>query len=341
MDLVGLDAMAVMGSLPQVGRKHGVYGLTYGLTWSRGSAGGVVYQPGDPVGLTLLGFHQVGASDVVETFLRVLAFACSKLTDFRPDPVNVATLEMTSEEVWAVQTAGGRPAPLEPLELYELLEHEPAMWTGSRGQSPDGSWRWEISRSIRSYLNVRTVEAYLAVVTAAAEESAEQYAQILPITQPIDGTAGIDHASISPLVPLLGSAIDPELWDCVRPLVEAGRWEQVARESAAFVETKAREWSGSKREALDLMSELLAPPKLAGPPDREASTLRNEQDGWHLLARGFFKAIRNHVMHNSVGTEEQLQYGLGALGTASLLVRRIRQATQPSSGAGNGDEQMT
>ena len=33
-------------------------------------------------------------------------------------------------------------------------------------------------------------------------------------------------------------------------------------------------------------------------------------------------------MHNSVGTEEELQYGLGALGTASLLVRRIRMAIE-------------
>jgi hypothetical protein len=56
------------------------------------------------------------------------------------------------------------------------------------------------------------------------------------------------------------------------------------------------------------------------------------------MARGFFQAVRNHVMHNSVGTEEELQYGLGALGTASLLVRRIREAVVPaSSGDGNGN----
>ncbi|MGO8864454.1 MAG: TIGR02391 family protein [Acidimicrobiales bacterium] len=354
MDRKNLNALKIMESLPQVGRKHGIYGLTYGLTWSRGMVGGVSYQPDDPVGLTVLGHHQAGATDITEIFLGVLTMGCLKLTTFEPDPKRVVKLELTSDEVFAA--LGGdndHPLALSPPELYELLEHEPAMWTGGRSQNQDGTWRWDISRSIRPYASVRTMEDYVEVISQAAEESSRQIADMVPLAIPAPylgadpmeqfhptfvepSSTPVETPHFAPQVPLLGSAVDSELWEFVRPLVEAGRWEQVARESAAFVETRARDWTGSKRDILDLMSELLAPSKQSGPPDRDTTLLHNEQTGWHLLARGFFQAIRNHVMHNSVGTEEELQYGLGALGTASLLVRRIREAATSAPAADDG-----
>jgi hypothetical protein len=343
MDLDGLDAREVMRSLPQVGKKRAMYGLTYGLTWVRGS-GGMDYQPADLVGLTVAGLYQAGAVDLVEAFLQVLQLASRKLRTFQPDPEKVVTLELTSQEV-LIELSGDQNAPvITAQELYELLDHEPAMWYGSRGISADGAWRWEITRAMRPYTNVQNIEQYVEVVTRLAEESAQQVAQLVPFAQAISpaieeeappavygsNVPGREPQFFAPSVPLLGSGIDTELWEFVRPLVENGRWEQVAREAAAFVETRARDWTGSKREVLDLMSELLAPPKKTGSPDREVAAERGEQEGWYLLTRGFFLAIRNHVMHNSVGTEEELQYGLGALGTASLLIRRIREAVSDS-----------
>ncbi|MFI4971036.1 MAG: TIGR02391 family protein [Hyphomicrobiales bacterium] len=339
MDIRGLNAINIIGSLPVVGRRYGIYGLKYGLTWSHGMVGGIVYQPGDPVGLTVLGRYRAGATDLVNDFLRVLAMACLKLTTFQPDPKNLVTLELTSEEVIAeLNRASEQTHPFFAQEIYESLEHEPAMWTSGRSQSQDGTWKWQVSRSIRPYVNVRTIEDYVEVVAKAAEESALQAEQIVPMAtsaphlvvsslEQLYGAQSFEQSSFAPQVPLLGSAIDAELWEFVRPLVDEGRWEQVARESAAFVETSARRWTGSDRGVLELMSELLAPPKRKDSSDRRTSALRSEQDGWHMLARGFFMAIRNHVVHNSVGTEEELQYGLGALGTASLLIRRIREAT--------------
>jgi hypothetical protein len=215
------------------------------------------------------------------------------------------------------------------------------MWTGGRGISPDGTWRWEINRAVRRYNGVHTVDQYLDAVTSLTEESAQQAAQAFSYTaqtasseekESLDEKSGMGELPyLSPQIPLLGSGIDEELWEYVRPLAENGRWEQVAREAAAFVETRSRDWTSSRREILDLMSELLAPAKSQGAPDKEIATLRNEQEGWHLFARGFFMAVRNHVMHNTVGIEEQLQYGLGALGAASLLVRRIRVVVQASA----------
>lgn len=343
MDRSGIDALGATKSMPQLGRKHGIYGLTYGLIWTQGMAGGVTFQPGDPIGLTVVGLHRAEAKDLVDLFLRVLGLACRKLATFTPDPQKVVTIELTSSDVLGELTGpGGELPPLSSAETYELLQHEPAMWTGGRGMNPDGEWRWELSRSIRPYCRARSIEEYADAVARAAEESAVQVAQMVPLSVQapyltedegigtVLGTPTVPPAShegfFAPRVPLLGSAIDPDLWEFVRPLVEAGRWEQVAREAAAYVETRTRDWTCSRREVLDLMHEVLAPPK--EPQDRESAAERSEQEGWHLLARGFFLAIRNHVMHNSVGTEEELQYGLGALGTASLLVRRIRTALE-------------
>lgn len=331
-----IEATEVISALPQVGRTQGIYGLSYGLTWTRGSPG-IALQPADPVGLTVVGFYRAGAFDVVDIFLAVLAMGCSKLRTTKLDPERVVPLELTSDEVFAELFANHDEMPiLSAPELYELLEHEPAMWTGGRSLSPDGAWRWEMTRAIRQYESVRTIDEYVEVVTRLAEESGRQVAATIPFASSIASPPAIqpqapsipivmmkEPSFYSPQVPLLGNAIDRELWEFVRPLVEHGRWEQVAREAAAFVEIRAREWTGSKRAILDLLQELLSPPKSI---DRERASDYAEQEGWHLLARGFFGAVRNHVMHNSVGTEEELQYGLGALGTASLLVRRLRSS---------------
>src|SRR6266508_813873 len=40
------------------------------------------------------------------------------------------------------------------------------------------------------------------------------------------------------------AAIDPELWQHVQHLVEDEQWAQVASQTAIFVESKVREWSG-------------------------------------------------------------------------------------------------
>jgi hypothetical protein len=328
-----------MASLPSLGSKRGIYGLTYGLTWTKGMAD-LTYQPGDIIGLTVAGLHHVGADDYIRLFLTILALASTKRREFVPDPETVIQVELTSDEVLTELNRRNGVLVLPPSELYELLEHEPPAWSGGRGTNPDGGWRWEITREMRRYHAIHTIDEYVDAVAELTEESARQIGQMIPfsVSNPLHsegadlfGAPLTEHIFLTPDVPLLGSGIDSELWEYVRPLVEAGRWEQVAREAAAFVETRTHELTGSKREILDLMSELLAPPKHQ-PAARETAAERNEADGWHLLARGFFMAIRNHVMHNSVGLEEQLQYGLGALGTASLLVRRIRDAVEHASG---------
>ena len=341
MDNNGIaDVASVLATFPRVGNKNYVYGLSYGLTWTQGNPGAAL-QPNDPIGLTVAGLYRAGAAEYADLFLRVLAMSCEKLRTFVPNPQQAVALELTSTEVYEALSVEQK-ALLAPQELYALLEHEPAMWSGGRGMTAEGDWRWEVTRPIRRYEMVRTIDDYIEAITALMEEHAQQVSQTIPFAIPdvlgsrIAGVnsylAETDQVQLQPEIPLLGSGIDFELWEHVRPLVEAGRWEQVAREAATFVETQARLWTGSQLDGLELMSQLLKPKKTLGDEETDRKREGNEAEGWHLLALGFFKAVRNHVVHNTVGTEEQLQYGLGTLGTASLLVRRIRTVVETKSG---------
>jgi hypothetical protein len=304
------------------------------------------HRPEDLIGLTVAGLLQVGAADYVEAFLATIGVACKKLREFSPSPVKVETLHITDEDVFEELAHRSMDSGLSSSELYVILEHEPPMWTGGRGLSPDGSWRWEVTREFRRYCGVDTIPRYVEVIAQAVEEIGhtvdsgfrppDEASETIASNSmgAVTSSAFLGGQLLTPQVPLLGHGIDPELWEFVRPLVEAGRWEQVAREAAAFVETRARDWTNSRENALDLMSNILKPSRSTSGQRHEFS----EEQGWHLIARGFFLAVRNHVAHNSIGLEEEFRYGLGALGTASLLAGRVRESVQRLDAKRSGEE---
>jgi hypothetical protein len=123
--------------------------------------------------------------------------------------------------------------------------------------------------------------------------------------------------------PFTESSIDPELWEHVRGLVEAGDWEKVSREAAVFVEDKLRMCAAVPPSVTGSVNVFKAAvgssgfllPK-SGPP--------SEQDGWRLLATGFALALRNPSGHQIRNRPDAKRYALGVLGTASLLLTEIR-----------------
>jgi len=94
----GADPVSLVASLPSVGARQGVYGFSYGFTWTKGSFGSL-YAPDDPMGLTIAGWYQAGASDVIGLFLAVLRLANRRLDDFVPDPKRVMAVELSSTDV--------------------------------------------------------------------------------------------------------------------------------------------------------------------------------------------------------------------------------------------------
>jgi hypothetical protein len=166
----GLPAAAILASLPTIGRRHGIHGFEYGLVWVRGSFG-VARRDEDTVGLTATGLFRIGAWDVVETFLVTMAVACQRLHDLRPSPLKPEVLAISDRDVVDELHARRMTVALTSQELYEILDHEPATWSGSRSVHPDGTWSREITRELRRYCGISDVPAYVAAISAAADDA--------------------------------------------------------------------------------------------------------------------------------------------------------------------------
>lgn len=122
--------------------------------------------------------------------------------------------------------------------------------------------------------------------------------------------------------PFSEATIDPELWDHVRGLVEAGDWEKVGREAAVFVESKLREWAtvpSSVKGSVDVFKAALGSGNFilgGGQP--------SETQGWQQLGTGFALALRNRSGHRVESRGDAKRYALGVLGLASLVLTEIR-----------------
>jgi Protein of unknown function (Hypoth_ymh) len=118
------------------------------------------------------------------------------------------------------------------------------------------------------------------------------------------------------------AAIDPELWEHVRRLVEQEQWAQVASQTAIFVEDKVRQWAGrpDAETTTHLMTAVLKPAGGVFPLGRTDS----EAEGWHQLGRGFMGAVRNVATHRIEQRDDAKRWALGVLGVGSLLLTQLR-----------------
>jgi hypothetical protein len=216
MDNEGLDPVGIVAELPTVGRSRGIYGLTYGLVWTRGNFGSL-YQPSDPVGLTVAGWHQTGANDIVSLFLGVLGLATRKLREFVPDPLQVVDVVLTSADVRTeLESRFDGVLPLQSAQVYEVLSQEPSMWSGSRGLMEDGEWRWEIGRESRRYYDVSTIERYLDEIKLVAEESAiaaNALIPFLPAPQVVEDNVDLSDGGVIVDIPVSNAPVaEPQLF---------------------------------------------------------------------------------------------------------------------------------
>jgi hypothetical protein len=121
-------------------------------------------------------------------------------------------------------------------------------------------------------------------------------------------------------------AYDPELWEHVRGLVEAGDWGKVPANVAIFVEHKLRVWAndpkGSKAETL--VGKGLAAQALADDGLMRLGSEPGEWEGWRFLAMGLAQAVGNVERHHIVARGDQRRYAVGVLGLGSLLLTQAR-----------------
>jgi hypothetical protein len=165
LDAEGLVAADVLASLPGVGEALGGRAL-YGLTWYV-TSGSRVPAADTPVALTVAGLRHLGtdSAQLLASFMDTLRFLVKKHRSIEPDPYEVKTESMTSQELarWLVQTGLFNPAvDVLVSKVGQLLQHEPHFGSGFRRSAADGEpWNLEIRDSIREYRDVATIEEYI------------------------------------------------------------------------------------------------------------------------------------------------------------------------------------
>lgn len=121
----------------------------------------------------------------------------------------------------------------------------------------------------------------------------------------------------------LAEAFDVELWSKIDHLVTGERWDQVVSQSVIFFE----HWVRTRAELPNSLIgvELMTAAFKAGAPLALANgEVASETEGWHLLALGLTKAVRNVAGHRIEDRVDARTYAMGVLGTVSLLMTQVR-----------------
>ena len=118
------------------------------------------------------------------------------------------------------------------------------------------------------------------------------------------------------------ASFDPELWSHVAHSVAAEQWAQVASQTAIFVESKIRGWSGRPAGEVGqaLMSAVLKPEGGVFPLGRTDA----EMKAWLNFGLGFSGAAGNVDRHRIQARSDLKQYAMGVLGAGSLLLTQLR-----------------
>ena len=123
--------------------------------------------------------------------------------------------------------------------------------------------------------------------------------------------------------PFADATVNPELWEHVGGLIDAGDWEKVAREAAVFLEDRLRNWASvpaSVTGSVNVFKAAIGSTGFLLPKSGAAS----QQQGWQQLASGFALALRNPSGHQISNRSDAKRYALGVLGMASLLLTELR-----------------
>ncbi|MFI7573763.1 TIGR02391 family protein [Micromonospora sp. NPDC049497] len=121
-------------------------------------------------------------------------------------------------------------------------------------------------------------------------------------------------------------AYDPDLWAHVKGLVEDEQWGMVASQTAIFVESHVRGWTGNPqdRSGNNLVGKSLYTEVLGDASDYRLGRQASEREGWRALGVGFAQALSNVDRHRIQTRDDAKRYALGVLGLGSLLLTQLR-----------------
>jgi hypothetical protein len=320
LDGQGMSAERVLSSMPRLGPMG-----EYGPLWSH-TLGGVA-QPDSPVGATVAGLAELPACrPIIEAFLRTIRWLSEQVRAVPLDRRQPQTSRIRLADLVSV-ISGGRPsADLVVVEAVRaLLEHEPATWGTPLG-GPGSDSMWEIPRRVTRFHDVADAEDYLVRVV---ELLGRPFSQAMPSRPEAFPAVPPDSGQSKPEV---ADWIDPGLWRHVAGLVAIENWDALVLSSVVYVEDALRRLGGRPftDHGLSLVSAVLHPSSGSHPLGSEGHP--EEPGGWHQLAVGLFKAVRNPAGHRLDAVDAR--YAMGVLGTASLFLTQMRRDHPAPEAAG-------
>jgi len=160
----GLDAAAVLASLPQVG-EHSPMSMNYGLIWRENSYAHP--QPDNKIALTVAGMARIPeAGSLLMAFLVMIRHLVDEQRRLIPSPGKVveATVLSTAiaEQVLTASIEGLAAPPVDATmrKLRELLGHEPFLYHVAQPGTGE-PWTVQVPAVLRAFRGIGSVDDYL------------------------------------------------------------------------------------------------------------------------------------------------------------------------------------
>lgn len=163
----GLDAAAMLGSLPTVG-VHSPMSISYGLTWRDGSYSQP--QPDTRISLTVAGLRYLtsAAEPLLGSFLVTIRHMIDEQAKLTPDPGQVVEATISSSSITeelttrSIKGESGPPVGAMLRKVRWLLGHEPYLYNVVHQPKPDvEDWTVRIPAILRSYRGIASIDDYL------------------------------------------------------------------------------------------------------------------------------------------------------------------------------------
>ena len=173
LDEMGLDAAAVLGSLPRVRSADAhMWASAYALTWFMNPSS--TPQLDQAIALTVAGlWHLDKTEPLLGAFLSTLRYLVAEQRGLVPSPTKVVEATVASDAIaerLLTASIDGESAP--PVEqtldkVRQLLEHEPLLHIGVQRPDPNKpSWTMRVPATLRELRGVTTIDEYLDRIVA-------------------------------------------------------------------------------------------------------------------------------------------------------------------------------
>jgi hypothetical protein len=162
----GLDAVAVLDSLPVVGY-HSPMSMSYGLTWREDSH--IQPQPQTHVALTVTGLRclRPAAEPLLGAFLATVWHMIDAQSKLTPDPRQVVEATVSSGSImeelrtWSIKGVSGPPVEAMLRKVRRVLGHEPYLSNVHQPKADIEDWTVKVPAILRSYRGIGSVDDYL------------------------------------------------------------------------------------------------------------------------------------------------------------------------------------